>query len=100
MRNYETMLIVDPDLEIEVIGKAISKFEDLIKKHKGEIEKTDKWGRRKMAYPIEGRSDGYYAIIYFKANTPLIRELDRVLNISDEVLRFIILRRDKAASIA
>lgn len=99
MRSYETMLIIDPDLENEIIEKTVSKFENLIKKHKGEIEKTEKWGKRKMAYPIAGRPDGYYAIIYFKANTDFVSELDRVLRISDEVLRFMILRRDIAASL-
>jgi len=98
MHFYEAMLIIDPNLDSESVEKVIDKFENLIKKHKGVVEKVDKWGRRKLAYPIKGRSDGVYAVFYFKVDTALIRELDRILRISDEVLRFQIVRRELAST--
>ncbi len=92
LRSYEVMLIVSPKVEGEAINGIIEKFENLIKKIQGEVTKTDRWGTRKLAYPILKNTDGYYAIIYFEGNNDCINELDRVLKISDEIIRHMIVR--------
>jgi len=92
LSEYEAVFIIDPKLEDEKKNKVIDKFEKLIKKHKGEVEKINKWGIRKLAYPIAGNTDGFYAIVNFKAEAKLISELDRVLHITDEVIRHMIVR--------
>lgn len=92
MRSYEVMCILDADLDKEAIEKAIEKTEDLIKKNKGKVEKVDNWGRRKFAYPIEGRNDGFYTLITFRGENKTIAELNRVLKLTGEMIRFMIVR--------
>lgn len=92
MRSYEVMYILDADLDKEAIEKAIEKTEDLIKKNKGKVEKVDKWGRRKFAYPIDGRNDGFYVLITFRGENKIIAELNRVLKLTGEIIRFMIVR--------
>jgi small subunit ribosomal protein S6 len=92
------MLIIDSSLDSEAVGKVIGRFENLIKQYKGTVEKVDKWGKRRLAYPIKGRSDGVYTVLYFRADTALVRELDRILRISDEILRYHIFLRETASA--
>lgn len=98
MRLYETMLIIDSSLDSEAVGKVIGRFENLIKQYKGTVEKVDKWGKRRFAHPIKGRSDGVYTVLYFRADAALVRELDRILRISDEILRYHIFLRETASA--
>lgn len=93
MREYEAMVILDPNLEDEKIEATLTKIEGLIKKDKNSIEKVDKWGKRKLAYPINKETSGYYVVYYFKGDEGHIKEIDRVLKISDEVLRHTVFRR-------
>jgi len=92
MRSYEVMCIIDTDLDKETTEKTVEKVENLIKKNKGKIEKTDKWGRRKLAYPIDKRKDGFYTVVGFKGDNKTIAELDRVLKLTGEIIRFMIIR--------
>ncbi|MDI6822629.1 MAG: 30S ribosomal protein S6 [Actinomycetota bacterium] len=95
MRDYEIMLILDPTLEKEAIEKIIKKVENLIKKYKGKVEQVDKWGRRKLVYPILEQVEGYYLVIKFRGIPETIAELHRVSKLTDEVMRYIIVRRAK-----
>jgi len=95
LRDYEIMLILDPTLEKEAIEKIIKKLENLIKKHKGKVEQADKWGRRKLVYPILEQVEGYYLVIKFKGIPETIAELHRVSKLTDEVMRYIIVRGAK-----
>lgn len=92
MRSYEVMYIVNVDLDKEAIDKANEKVEELIKKNKGKIEKVDKWGRRKLGYPIDRHKDGFYAVITFKGEDKTVAELSRVLKLTGEIIRFMIVR--------
>lgn len=87
MRNYELMVILTPTLGDEDLENLISKIEALLKKQKAKIEKIDKWGKRKLAYPIKQFSEGFYIVITFSAETKSIKELKRVLAITDDVVR-------------
>ena len=92
MRGYEVMFILDADLDKETTEKTIEKVESLIKKNKGKIEKVDKWGRRKLTYLIDWHKDGFYTLIVFKGNNKTVAELNRVLKLTSEIIRFIIVR--------
>lgn len=93
MRDYEAMVVLNPSLEGEKLETAITKIEKLLKKSKNEVAKVDKWGKRKLSYPIEHSDQGYYLVYYFKGEEESIKELNRVLKISDEVIRHKIVRR-------
>ncbi len=92
MRGYEVMCILDADLDKETTEKVIEKVENLIKKNGGKVEKVDKWGRRKLAYLIDGHKDGFYTVIVFKGENKTVAELDRVLKLTGEIIRFMIVR--------
>ena len=94
MRDYETVVIMDPNFKTEAIEQTISKFTDLLTANKGKVGKIDKWGRRKLAYPISGHTDGFYIIISFKGGDKTLKELDRTLKLTDEVIRYRTIRRD------
>ena len=88
MRDYELMLISRAELEDEQQEALLNRATGLIAEYGGSVDKTDIWGKRHLAYPIKHQADGYYTVVNFKGDNPLITELDRVLSINDEVLRF------------
>jgi small subunit ribosomal protein S6 len=92
MRTYEVMFILDADLDKEANEKAIEKVQELIKKNDGKVENVDRWGRRKLAYLIDKHKDGFYVVITFKGESKTINELDRVLKLTGEIIRFMIVR--------
>ena len=93
MTNYEVMFIIDAALEDEKKDATVETVQSIIAAD-GEVEKVDVWGMRKLAYPIEKKSEGYYVVIEFKAGPELPKELDRRLRISDDVMRHIIINKD------
>lgn len=95
MKEYEAMAIIDSNLEDEKIAAIVTKVEGIIKKNGGSVDKVDEWGKRKMAYPINKQISGYYAVFYFKAPEDSIKEMNRILKISDDVLRHMIFRKGK-----
>lgn len=94
MREYELMYIARPSLEPEQYEVLQDRLSGLIGRDGGEITGVDVWGKRRLGYPIKHETDGYYVVLTFKGEERLTRELDRVLSISDEFLRFKILRID------
>ena len=93
MKDYEVMFILRPALD-EVINPNIEKYEELITKNGGNIQRTDKWGEKRLAYTSEKLGGGYYVLITFSASKCCVMELDRVMKISDEVLRHMIISKD------
>lgn len=91
MRNYEAMVIVDPQLEDQAIQQAVDKFTKVIET-KGEVAKIDTWGRRRLAFEINHQSEGHYVVASFKAEASLIAELDRLFEIGEEYIRAKIVR--------
>ena len=91
MREYEVMFIVRP-LEEEQTEAVIAKFEKLINANGGAISKLDRWGKRRLAYEIDDLAEGFYCLIFFSAGPAAVAELDRVLKITDEILRHMIIR--------
>lgn len=96
MRNYELVIVFDPSLEEEEIDKELSKNTSLIEKEKCAVSKVDRWGNRKLAYPIKGQENGYYIIVYFEGNSSVVSELDRVNKINDKILRHMIVKSDQS----
>lgn len=92
MKDYEIMVILDSTLEDEAIEKMIAKLENLLKKRKDKVESVEKWGRRRLAYPIAKHAEGYYLVIRCKAEPETLTELERVMGLADEVLRHMIVR--------
>lgn len=95
MRSYELLMVVRPDLDEESTKAVIEKAKGLITNNGGEIEKEDIWGKRRLAYEIRRFREGYYAVINFKSEPKATDELDRILKITDEVIRFIVVRPEE-----
>lgn len=91
MRKYEVMYILRPDLEQEEIQASIEKFEGIIK-NGGEITNSEVMGKRRLAYEIDKFRDGFYVLVNFNASPDVVKELDRILRISDEVIRYLIVK--------
>ena len=94
MTNYEVMFIIDPTLEDEKKDAAVETVKEIIAAG-GEVGNVDVWGMRKLAYPIQKKTEGYYVVIEFKAEPTLPKELDRRLKISDSVMRHLIVNKDE-----
>ena len=94
MIHYEVMFIIDPALEDDAKEATIEAVKGIIAAE-GEVGNTDVWGMRKLAYPIQKKSEGYYVVIEFKAEPTLPKELDRRLKISDNVMRHLIINKDE-----
>ena len=92
---YEVMFILRPDLDEEATAAAIDRIAGVVTGQGGRVEKVDRWGKRKLAYEIKGYQDGFYSVMEFEGTPDVVAELDRVLRISDEVIRGLIVRRDE-----
>lgn len=92
MRAYEVMYIIRP-VEEDAIEAIIKKFDDLIAANGGTVEKTDRWGKKHLAYEIDDLSEGFYVLVTFNAEPVAVKELDRVMKITDEVLRHMIIKK-------
>ena len=102
MRAYEVMLIIDTGVDDEVVQKVIKRTADQIVSLGGTLGRTEKWGRRKLAYEIKTdkkkHNDGYYTLIEFTAEPVQIKELDRTLRLTDELVRHKVLLVPKAGT--
>jgi small subunit ribosomal protein S6 len=94
MRRYEFLLILDPDLEERTVAPSLDQYLNLVRKDGGTVEKVDVWGRRRLAYEIDKRSDGIYAVIDLTAEPHSVTELDRQLSLNESVLRTKVVRPD------
>lgn len=90
MTKYEMLYILDADLSDEAKDALVKKFEDLVTNNGGVIEKTDRWGMKKLQYPINYKSEGYYVLMTFEAQKTLVEEIKRVIGITDGVIRRLI----------
>ena len=94
MNNYEVMFIIEAALEEDKKEATVEMVKEIISTG-GEVGKVNIWGNRKLAYPINKKNEGYYAVIEFTANSELPKELDRRLKISDSIIRHIIINKDE-----
>ena len=93
MNKYESIIIINPNVDEEGMKALISRFTDLINTD-GKVEKVDELGKRKLAYEVKKNTEGFYVVFYFEANTSLIAELERNYRITDEVIKFMTIKQD------
>ncbi|AJY74876.1 30S ribosomal protein S6 [Paenibacillus beijingensis] len=91
MRKYEVMYIIRPDVEQENVQAIVDKFNGIIS-NGGEVTKTDVIGKRRLAYEINKIRDGIYVLVHFTAPAEVVSELDRIMKITDEVIRSLIVK--------
>ena len=94
MNKYEMLYILDAKLGDEAVEAQAEKYKALVTSSGGEVEKTDKWGVKKFAYPIEKKSEGFYVLTTFTAPPALPLEIERQMRVSDEVIRFMIINKN------
>jgi len=95
MRRYEMMVILDPSLEERTIQPSLDQFLKVVTNAGGSIDKVDIWGKRRLAYEIDKRSEGIYTVIDLVAEPDTVKELDRQLNLNEAVMRTKVLRPDQ-----
>ena len=93
MNKYESIVIINPNVDEEGMKALISRFTDLINTD-GKVEKVDELGKRKLAYEVKKNTEGFYVVFYFEANTSLIAELERNYRITDEVIKFMTIKQE------
>lgn len=89
------MVILDPALEEEQLNGMIERLTGVITDAGGAVEKTDNWGKRRLAYEIDGKEEGYYALLHFQAEHAATQELERIMRITDGVVRYLLVRKDE-----
>ncbi len=92
MNKYESVVIINPNVEENALKALIEKFQTLINTD-GEVEQVNELGKKKLAYEINKNKEGYYVVYDFKANPKLIAELERNYRITDEVIKFIVVKK-------
>jgi small subunit ribosomal protein S6 len=97
MREYEIMLILPAEADDKVIGGVTDRISRVLGEHGGQLGAVDRWGRRRFAYPIDKITEGFYAVARFTALPDGLKELDRVLSLADDVIRFKIVVRPEGA---
>ncbi len=93
MNKYEVVYIIDPAVEEEARKALIAKFNDLITGNGGSVDKVEEWGKRRLAYAIDYKTEGYYVLVNFQAEAELPKELERNLQISDSVIRYQVIKQ-------
>jgi len=94
MKKYETLFIIDPEIGEENIQALVEKFKNLLETS-AQLENIDEWGKRKLAYEINDRTEGYYVLADFSAESDFPRELERIFKITDGILKYMIVKKDK-----
>ena len=96
MHQYELMVILDPEIDERTVAPSLDKFLNVIRNDGGTIDKVDIWGRRRLAYEINKKTEGIYAVVALTANPDATVELDRQLKLSEAVMRTKVLRAEEA----
>jgi small subunit ribosomal protein S6 len=86
------MVILDPEADEAQVGSVVDRITKILSEHGGEVGSVDRWGRRRLAFEIDRKTEGFYLVVQFTGDSPALAELDRVLSLADEVLRFKIVR--------
>ncbi|MBS3956886.1 MAG: 30S ribosomal protein S6 [Clostridiales bacterium] len=94
MKAYEMLLLLDPRLEDDAREGVVEKAQGLVTADGGVVDNVDLWGKRRLAFEVDDNAEGDYVLIDFHTSPAAIAEIDRVLHITDPVLRYMILRRE------
>ncbi|MBE0477472.1 MAG: 30S ribosomal protein S6 [Coriobacteriia bacterium] len=94
MKAYELMVILDPSLEEEARAQVLDRVPGLLTANGATVDSVDDWGKRRLAHEVAGKSDGDYVVYQFHAPADSVAEVDRVLHITDQVIRYMLVRRE------
>lgn len=95
MAKYEVLYILSSDLDETAVTTVSEKYSELVKQYGGEVETVNKMGLKKFAYPINFKTEGYYVLMNFSIDdNAFTKELERQMRIADEVVRFLVIRKD------
>lgn len=92
MNAYETVIVVDPSLDDSGVEKKLEKLAEVVKRNNGRMAMVERWGRRKMSYPIKNRHEGTYVCLQFFADAGAPRELTRAIQLDEHILRHLIIK--------
>lgn len=95
--QYESVVIINAALEDEQVDSTVARLKEVITSHGGEIAAVDKWGRKRLAYPIKKAKSGYYVVYRFKAPTDLIAVLERNYRLDENIFRYLTISLNKFA---
>jgi small subunit ribosomal protein S6 len=95
MTKYETVYIIDTEQESDAIKELIDKFKGVVEEKGGQVSEIEEWGKRRLAYPINNRKEGYYVLMNFEADPDAVQDLDRVFGINGGIIRHIIIKKEK-----
>ena len=96
MRQYELMVILDPELDDRTVQPSLERFLKVVTTDGGSVDNVDIWGRRRLAYDIQKKSEGIYAVVNFTATSEATQELDRQLKLNEQIMRTKVLRAEEA----
>jgi len=96
MHQYELMVILDPEIDERTVAPSLDKFLNVIRNDGGTVDKVDIWGKRRLAYEINKKSEGIYAVVSLTSTGDATKELDRQLKLSEAVMRTKVLRAEEA----
>lgn len=94
LRQYEVMVILDPDLDERTVAPSLDTYLNVVRQDGGSIEEVDVWGKRRLAYEINKKSEGIYAVVQLTAEPTTVKELDRQLTLNESVVRTKVTRPD------
>ena len=95
MSKYELAVVVSAKLEDDARAEVIEKVKALVTRFGGNVTDVDEWGKRRLAYPIQDNNEGYYVLVNFSAEPTFPQELERMYKISEDVIKFITIKKDK-----
>lgn len=98
MNHYETGVIIAPNLSDEEIELQIKQMEEVISSLRGHLLREERWGKRKLAYPIKKFTDGFYLFLHYESGSEVPAELERRFKQSDQILRYMTVRKEKSAT--
>ena len=96
MREYELMVIINPEVDDRAVEPTLKKFLEVVTRENGTVDNIDIWGRRRLAYEIQKKSEGIYAVVNFTATSEATQELDRQLKLNEQIMRTKVLRAEEA----
>ncbi len=97
--QYELMVILDPEVDERQVAPNLDKFLKVITKDGGSIDNVDIWGKRRLAYEIQKKNEGIYAVVNFTATSAATQELDRQLKLDERIMRTKVLRAEEAIAL-
>ena len=98
MNKYELVYVIDVSLDDEARKAVVDRFNGMIEQNGGKVTKVEEWGKRRLAYPINYKTEGYYLLVNFESEATLPREIERNMQIADAILRYLIVKVEEKRS--